>query len=291
MKFKVLFVASLLVFITIQCKEKKELKIEAKYVDEIGNEVILKRKPTRIISTAPNITEIIFAINAQNLLVGRTSFCDYPEEVKKISVIGDLINLNFEKIVDLKPDLIFMTVEGNTKETFDKLKNLGIEVYVTNPRDINGIINSIKNISEILERKDNGTVLISSIYRRLEEIGNYKLKKRSAMFVVSLSPLMIAGQNTFINDILIHSGFENISPLSLSSYPLISREEVLRKNPEWIILPSGYSREEILEYYPEWRRVKAIQSNNLIFVEPDIFFRPGPRFIDAIEFLVEKTKN
>lgn len=290
--FRSISVIIFFVFFSFGCKEKKEIAISDVFNDELGNEIYLKSKPSKIISAAPNITEIIYAIDAQNLLVGRTSFCNYPKDVESIPVIGDLINLNFEKIVEVKPDLIFMTVEGNTKETFDKLKTLDVQVYVINPRDINGILNSIKNIAAVLEKKDTADALISSLKNRLKFIRSYNLKKQSAMFVVSLVPLIIAGQNTFINDLMLAVNLENISPQSVSSYPILSREEVLQENPDWIILPASYSINEILENYPEWKSLSAIKNRKVIFVEPDLFFRPGPRFIEAVEFLFkELTKK
>lgn len=169
LKSRIYLIVVITAFLIFSCSEKKEKEGSKVFVDEIGNEIHLKSKPSKIISAAPNITEIIFSIDAQKLLVGRTSFCNYPEEVKDIPIVGDLINLNFEKIVELKPELIFMTVEGNTKETFNKLKSLGVEVYVINPRDINGIIKSIKNIAEVLDRKDTAENLIKSFKDRLEK--------------------------------------------------------------------------------------------------------------------------
>lgn len=275
--------------LVVSCKEKKIPFNEKIIKDEIGNEIHLNRKPLRIISAAPNITEIIYAIDAQNMLIGRTAFCNYPDSVKNIPIIGDMLNLNFEKIVELKPDLIFMTVEGNTKETFDKLKTLGVEVYVVNPRDINGILNSIKNIAEVLDKRDTAQALIHLLQQRVYKIHKRNLKLETAMFVISFVPLMIAGENTFINDILKQANLKNISPFTISSYPIISREEVLKKNPDWILIPSTYSLEEILEYYPEWKNLSAIQKGKIVFIDPDLFFRPGPRFIDALEFLVEET--
>lgn len=273
------------------CNEKNNSAQSKIFKDEIGNEIQLKLKPKRVISAAPNITEIIYAIDAQNLLVGRTKYCNYPEDAKNIPIVGDMINLNFEKVVELKPDIIFMTIEGNTKETFDKLKSLGVQVYVTNPRNINGIFQSIKNIASVLERKDTAEALINYIKQRLKKINELDFKIESAMFVISLAPLMIAGQNTFIDDLLKQINLKNIAPSSVSSYPIISREEVIKKNPDWIILPEGYSMKEVLEYYPEWKNLKSIQKEKIIFVDPDLFFRPGPRFIEAIEFLVERINN
>jgi len=291
LNLKNFLIVFLITIVIVSCKEKESAYKEKIIKDESGNEIHLNSKPLRIISAAPNITEIIYAIDAQNMLVGRTAFCNYPESVKNIPVIGDMLNLNFEKIIELKPDLIFMTVEGNTKETFDKLKTLGVEVYVVNPRDINGILNSIKNIAEVLDKKDTARALIDLLQKRIDKIHKHNLKFETAMFVISFVPLMIAGENTFINDILKHANLKNISPSTISSYPIISREEVLKKNPDWIFIPSSYSMEEILEYYPEWKNLSAIKKGKIVFVEPDLFFRPGPRFIDALEFLVEKIKT
>lgn len=289
-KSNFLFVLFSILFL-IGCNQKKEISGSKIFVDELGNKILLKSKPSKIISAAPHITEIIYAIDAQNLLVGRTSFCNYPDDVKQIPVVGDLLNLNFEKIVHLQPDLIFMTVEGNTKETYDKVNSLGVQVYVTNPRNIEGIFNSIRKIAVVLGRKDTAETLIKSFEERLKKIHQLRLKKETAMFVVSLVPLMVAGPNTFINDLMKQVNLENISPNSISSYPILSREEVLKKNPEWIILPEGYSLKEILDNYPEWKNLSAIKQRKVIFVNADLFFRPGPRFIEAVEFLVSKLNR
>ena len=283
----ILFVFLILVFFLIGCHQREKVSAKKVFIDEIGNRIELSKNPERIISTAPNLTEMIFAIGAGDLLVGRTRFCNYPAEVNKIEIIGDMLHLNFEKIVELKPDLIFMTVEGNTKELYDKLKGLGIQIYVTNPRSLNDILGTIKNMGIILNRKDKADSLVNSINKSLKEISSKNLKRQRAIFVVSFSPLIIAGKNTFINEILEQTNLENISPeKSISAYPMISREEVLDKNPDVIILPSSkYSIEEILRVYPEWKNLKAIKNRKIIYVDQVLFFRPGPRFIDAIKFL------
>ena len=283
----ILFVFLTLIFFQIGCHQREEVSAKKVFIDEIGNRIELSKNPERIISTAPNLTEMIFAIGAGDLLVGRTRFCNYPADVNKIEIIGDMLHLNFEKIVELKPDLIFMTVEGNTKELYDKLKGLGIQIYVTNPRSLNDILRTIKNMGIILNRKDKADSLVNSIKKSLKEISSKNLKRQRAIFVVSFSPLIIAGKNTFINEILEQTNLENISPeKSISAYPMISREEVLDKNPDVIILPSSkYSIEEILRVYPEWKNLKAIKNRKIIYVDQDLFFRPGPRFIDAIKFL------
>ncbi|MGB9663740.1 MAG: ABC transporter substrate-binding protein [Ignavibacteria bacterium] len=280
-------------FLLFACNENKKIKALKIFYDDIGNKIELTRNPERIISAAPNLTEIIFAIGAGDLLVGRTSFCNYPDEVNKIQIIGDMLHFNFEKIVELKPDLIFLTVEGNTKELYDKLKSLGIQVYVTNPRDLNGILNTISNLGIILNRKQKADSLINSIKKSLNEISAMKFKKRKAIFVVSFSPLIIAGRNTFINEMMEKVNLENIAPEnSVSAYPIISREEILDKNPEVIIIPKGnYTLNDILKIYPEWQNLSAIKKQKIIYVDQDLFFRPGPRFIQAIKVLSHELFN
>lgn len=289
-----LIIVLLILFnVFISCNKKEKLISEKIYVDEIGNKIELTKNPEKIISTAPNLTEIIFAIDAGNILVGRTRFCNYPNEVNKVQVIGDMLNLNFEKIVELKPDLIFMTVEGNTKELYDKLKGLGFQVYVTNPRNLNDIITAIKNLGIILNRERKADSLVSSIKDNLTKIASKNFQRQRAMFVVSISPLIIAGKNTFINEIMEKVNLENISPKnSISSYPMISREEVLIKNPDVIIIPSSkYKTKEILRIYPEWKNLSAVKNRKIMFVDPDLFLRPGPRFIDAIKFLGQELSK
>ena len=92
-----------------------------------------KKIPRRIITLAPNLTEMIYDLGLENKLVGNTLYCDYPEAAKKIEKVGNLLTVNFEKIVTLKPDLVLITVEGNTKETYDKFHQLGIKIFVSNP--------------------------------------------------------------------------------------------------------------------------------------------------------------
>lgn len=288
------FLLIVIVFISFySCQEKSDKSDSIVYIDDLGNKVELNHYPEKVISTAPNLTEIIFSIGAGNSLVGRTQFCNYPPEVEQVQIIGDMLRFNYEKILELKPDLIFLTVEGNTKESYDKLKTLGLNVYVTNPRDLKSIIHSIKTISEILNKKQIGDSLIQQINFRLNEIKRKNFDRKSAIFVVSLNPLIVAGKNTFINEILESVNLFNIAPESISNYPILSREEVIIKNPDFIILPESknLSKQYLLKIFPEWKRLSAIKKNQIIFVEPDLFFRPGPRFIQAIEYLASEREK
>lgn len=277
----------------ISCNKKEPIKFSKIFIDELGKTVKLNHTPQRIISSAPNITEILFALGVGDKVVGITKFCDYPPETKTKEVIGDLINLNFEKIEKLKPDIVFMTPEGNTKDTYEKLIALNIPVYVINPRNIKEIHRSILNLGKVLEVEVRADSLVKSLEFQLEKLQQTHTLEKHGMFIVSLSPLILAGGKSFINDILRIAKLKNIAENSQLAYPIFSREEILKQNPEIIIVPfnNNYSKESILKVYPEWRDINAIQKNQIIYVNPDLFFRPGPRYIEAIEYLISSLNN
>ncbi|MCX8009596.1 MAG: cobalamin-binding protein [Ignavibacteria bacterium] len=277
------------------CADKeKDSKLDSKIVDDLGEIVELKAVPQYVISTAPNLTEILFKLGLGSKVIGVTRFCNYPPEAQSKEIIGDLLTMNFEKIVSLKPDLLFMTVEGNTKESYDKLRALGIKVFVSNPRDLNGINKTIKDISKIFHIESVADSLIQNYNTRLAkvkaDVGKRNIK---GMFLISLTPIMLAGNQTFINELLAYVGVKNIAGDSKVPYPLFSREEIVIQNPEIIIMTGekDFSKEFFANQYKEWKNIRAIKENNIIVVNADMFLRPGPRYIDAVEILNSKINS
>lgn len=285
----------ILTLLFISCeKSDKNSQSQILLKDDVGNEFIFEKVPEKIISTAPNLTEILFKLGLNEKIIGVTSQCDFPAEAKSKEIIGDMLSLNYEKIVDLQPDLLFITVEGNTKESYNKLTELGIKVFVSNPRDLAGIDKTISDLGKIFQIKEAADRIVRDFQFRKDKIhAELKSHKSTAMFVVSLSPLILAGKNTFINEILIECGLKNIAENSIVPYPVFSREEVLNKNPEIILITNDLvpDRKQILNYYHEWENISAVKKDQILFLQPDIFLRPGPRYIDAIESLHEKIKN
>ena len=138
--------------------------------DEIGRKVTISESPRRIISLAPGITETLFALGLDQEIVGVTSYCDYPEIALTKPRIGGFINPNVEKIISLKPDLIIGTRDGNRWETIQQLEGIGLPVYLVNPKGFNGVTRMIKNIGEIVERKERSQEMIREILRKKEQV-------------------------------------------------------------------------------------------------------------------------
>lgn len=286
----------LILFILISCGNEKKIEEKGfKIVDELNNTINFDKVPERIVSSAPNLTEIIYALQLQDKLVGRTSYCNFPPDVLKKEVVGDLLNINIEKLLELKADLVLLTVEGNTKSSYDKIRSVNINVVVTNPRNIDGINKTIKLISKIFNVEQKADSIIKNFEHRMSEALslNQNKTKPTCMFLVASAPLMLAGSNTFINDIIEKSGFTNIAANSKVPYPQFNREEILKLNPEFLIVPAEGETEikDLIKTYPEWKNLKAIKENKIIKVNADVFFRPGPRYINAIEYLVKMKEN
>ena len=283
----------LLVFV-IGCSKpgNKTPAVSDTIVDDIGVKVTIIPVPQRVITLAPNLTEMIYALGEGNKLVGNTTYCNFPSQAKSVEKVGNMLTVDYEKIVSLKPDLIFMTVVGNSKNSYDKLKDLGMTVFVSNPKTFSGINKTFLDMGKIFNREKFAKEKISQWDSVINYIKNKKsgIRNNKAMFLVSLRPIMLAGENTFINEIIETAGMKNIANGTKVNYPVYSREEVLKKNPDYIILfrNKNLTAKDVKAAYEEWSELNASKQNLIIFVDPDLFARPGPRYYLAVEFLYRK---
>ncbi|CUS97647.1 cobalamin-binding protein [Candidatus Kryptobacter tengchongensis] len=267
-----------------------QLFTQIKVYDDLGRKIEFESPPQRIVSLAPSITEILFFLGLGDRVVGVTRYCNFPPEAQRKRVIGGVIDPNYEIIASLKPDLIIMTVEGNTREAFDKLSELGFKIFVTNPRNFDGILKTILDFGKICGVEARANYLVDSLKLELEKIKdvNTGKKKPKILVLISLNPLMSAGKNTFINEIIERAGGVNVAGKLKQNYPIFSREEILKVNPDMIILTeSEIEKEELLKQFPEWRYINAIKENRIFKIEPDIILRPSPRVILATKVIAQ----
>jgi iron complex transport system substrate-binding protein len=295
--YKTVFILfSFFLIIFTSCDSDSDFNGSTYIKDDAGNIFSKDSVPKRIISLAPNITETIFELKADNLLVGVTDYCDYPPDAKKKEKVGSLLDPNIEKITSLNPDLIFMTTEGNSKYTYLSLKSNGFKVYVANPNDINGISRMIHNIGNILGKKDLGR----QISEKIDDTKKYysmqidSSKMLSCFMIVSLNPLITVNKFTYINELLHLSGFKNIYADEFIEYPNVNYEDVLIKNPDCIFFLCDTTKSDFVnETYSEIRNrlsvVNACKNNRIYGVDENIISRPGPRVMDGVKTLHSKV--
>ena len=248
----------------------------------------------RVISFSPSITEVLFAIGAEDQIAAVTDFCTYPKEALKKPKIGGILNTNAESIISLKPDmLIFQPGKSNVKQL---AKNFNIDYIETSFQDLKSIYQSIKDIGTILKKTEEAKRLIINIKSKLEKYQERlkNIKPKSTLLILGdsqdpLRDLYAVGRKTFLDELLTRSGGENVLDKTLSQYPKVSREFIISRSPEVIIIagPNSEFREQnFSQNLNAWRvlgSVRAIQNKNIHFIYEDYILIPGPRLVNIVD--------
>jgi iron complex transport system substrate-binding protein len=246
--------------------------------------VTLAHAPQRIISLAPSVTETLFAIGDSNQVIGVTDFCNYPPEATRKQRVGGITNPSIEIIVGLKPDLIILSMEGNVREDFDRLLGTGVPVFVTNPRSLSGIYKSIRDLGLLTGNTESASRLVETMRQREDSLTSLIHSTRRVLLIVSLRPLIVVGNKTFLSDLLTLAGGVNIVGSSLSTFPTLSRETVVAEDPEVIIVMSDVLTDanELQRFFPEWSILQAFRTHRVFRVDSDLVARPGPRAVEGL---------
>lgn len=260
----------------------------ATFTDEVGRKVEVKGPPQRIISLAPSVTEILFALGLGDKVVGVSSYCYYPPEALKKEKVGGYITPSLEKIIALRPDFVIGTADGDLKTFVSKLASLGIPVYITNPRSLPGIMTSIENIGEAAFSQLAAKRLAASMKERIQTIQE-KVQGRPrvrVLHIMAIDPLISAGKGTFVDDLIHIAGGTNIAASSRLRYPRYSMEEVIAKDPQVILLSSMKSRdplEEQKQWWNRWKEISAVRFGRIQVIDADLIHRPSPRIVEGLE--------
>lgn len=292
----------LFLFFSISCNKATQTpetsQINVK--DDLNQEVSFDTLPKKIVSLAPNITESIYFIGADSMLVGVTDFCDYPPQVSSKTKLGGYTNPNYEMITALKPDLILLTVEETSRPLYKALSDLGFKLMVHNPRTFDDIIRMINAHGEVTGKDELTKHLTDSLISLKSQIINDNnknpLQDKNVFIVVGVNPLITANKNTFLNEITGLAGLKNIYEEGIVQYPQINYEDVISKNPDYIILPGDTANTSANEKYITELKSKlgitnAIKNDRIIIIDENLFFRPGPRILDAVLYIKYKLKQ
>jgi iron complex transport system substrate-binding protein len=263
--------------------------------------------PRRIVSLAPSMTEILFALRLGDEVVGVTSYCDYPEAAKAKPKIGGMSNPSLEAVVSLTPDLVVMTTDGNPKEFEARLHALKIKTYVFASRGIFELPRGIREMGAVLNVSEKAEALALRIESALERRKGAGIKSggsisairnpqsanhKKVLFIVWPDPLIVAGPGTAMDDAITLLGQENIARGAKIAYPKYSLEEVIRRSPDTIVIGkvSGMDMREVSHGILErMSSVPAVKNRAVCFVS-DSLYRLGPRIVQGIEELSECFK-
>jgi iron complex transport system substrate-binding protein len=258
------------------------------FTDEVGREVTFSFPPKRIISLAPNITEILFSLGLDEEIVGVSIHCNFPEKAKSKIRVGSYISLDFERIVSLKPDLIIATGAGNTRDMVERLEKLGFSTYVIFPKKFNDVLRSIGHISQVVDREKEGMEIVKEMKRRRQRVVELtqRLPRPKVFLEIGEAPIVTVGKNSFGDDLIRLAGGENIAGKEKEMYPRLGVEEILKRSPEVILITSMNSKEDyekILQEWSRWQTIPAVKHGRVYLIDSDLVDRPSPRIIDGLE--------
>lgn len=258
------------------------------WIDEVGRRVEIRSQPMRIISLAPNITEILYALDLGERIVGVSRYCNYPPEAMKKEKVGGYINPSLEKILSLKPDLVIGTADGELKPFVHKMAALGIPVYIINPTHIDEVARSIGHIGRLTGATDSANRLQASMKQRVQMVQEaVKGRPRPrVLHVLSFEPLMSSGKGSWVHDLIERAGGQNVIEGLKERHPRISMEEVIRKDPQVILLTGMVLKDPLTEqqkWWERWKQISAVRMGRIHNIEADLILRPSPRIVEGLE--------
>ncbi|QEN06010.1 ABC transporter substrate-binding protein [Thiospirochaeta perfilievii] len=284
-----LLLTSNVIFATSNSETNNNSNSFLQITDYRGREVVLASEPQRVISLAPNITETIFKLGAEDKLVGRTDYCDYPVEVDKIESIGTLLQPSIEKIVELNPDVIIASTHFSN-ELLTKLENIKLKVIIIDELgSLEGLYSNILDVGSIVNKKDQANLVVNNLKSRIEELSNMvkDLDKPSLYYVISYGEYgdFTSGGDTFISQLLELSGGINIAKDSMGwSYSL---EKIVEKNPDIIICSKYYNTLQGIKSATGYKELPAVKNNRVYEIDNNLIDRQGPRVGDGLEALIK----
>ncbi|HNW11006.1 MAG TPA: cobalamin-binding protein [Candidatus Rifleibacterium sp.] len=244
---------------------------------------------TRVISLVPSQTEMIYALGLENCMVGRSDYCNFPPEAQQKPSIGNM-ELNIEKIVSLRPTLLLDT-NGMHQRYAPLFQQLGLR-YVNMPTtSLQQVKEAAAKVAELLGNPKAGERFSEDWDARLRRIAPDQSEKPvSVYFEIWDTPTQAAGDSSFIGEIIRQAGGRNIYA-SQGDYPVVNPETLLKEDPEVILLSYPVTSLENIKKRPGWSTLRAIKGNHLYALDQDLFVRPGPRNLNAVDRLHEIFKK
>ena len=258
------------------------------FSDSLGREIVLKKPPSRIVSLAPSLTEILYYLGLGDKVVGVTQFSNYPPEAASKPQIGNYTGLNVEKIIGLDPDLVLGTKDGNKPQVVRLLDHAGIPAYIVNPRNIEEIIKTMADIGRICGITEKAEKIAAELNQRVKKIQNHvkSLDTPLVFLQINIQPIMTVNRNTFHHDLIHLAGGKNIAADNSITYPRISIEEIFKLKPDIILISSMGKKvmfEQARQDWLQWKFIPAVINQRVNLIDSDLIDRPSPRIIDGLE--------
>jgi len=260
------------------------------FVDDLDRKLYLAKPPTRIISLAPSITEILFAIGLDDEIVGVTDFCNFPEKAltkPKVSYTRP----NIEVLVALEPQLVLAPPSFIRADVLAKLEQLKIPTFVLESKTVEGIFGHIQLLGRMVGRASEANAFAANLRKQVTALTK-KVEGRPRpilLYVLNSDPLITVGPGSFIHHLIELAGGRNAAERANAPYPRLTMEEVLMQNPQILLFPIGEYEgipQAEQDRWKRWTSLRAVQDGKLFQVQADLLNRPGPRVLEGLRHLI-----
>jgi iron complex transport system substrate-binding protein len=259
-------------------------------VDDNGNTVTLAAPAQRIVSLAPHATELLFAAGAGNQVVGVSEYSDFPAAAKQLPSVGGSGQLDIERIVSLKPDLIVAWSSGNNRRQLERLRKLGLTVFESEPRSFEAIADSLERLGALVGR-DDGRLQAQQFRQQVKTLEQHYAGRSpvTVFYQIWSAPLMTLNDAHIVSQAIKLCGGVNVFGQLKPLVPTISREAVVTENPDVIIVSD--EKGTGLERWRSFKRMQAVASGNLMTIDGGMMNRAGPRVIESTRTLCKQIDN
>ncbi|MCB9233412.1 MAG: ABC transporter substrate-binding protein [Bacteroidia bacterium] len=254
--------------------------------DDLGRPMSFAKAPEKVISLAPSITEMIFAIGAQERLVARSQACNYPPEAENVPEIQTYPDLDLQGIVMMEPDLVLATTEIFTEDLIPYFEKFKIKIFFQDFNSTEDIYRNLNVLGDLLGHDLESQTLVDSLQKMEKQImdSTQSQIKYGTLVLAGTDPLVVAGGKSFLNELIEKAGGKNVCADLAEKYPTVSPEAILKWDPEVLILPTRNDNDFsiLVSAYPAFQGLKAVTNHQVYSIDPNLVFRPGPRTIEAL---------
>lgn len=262
--------------------------------DDRGDALTLPRPAARIVSLAPHTTEMLFAAGAGERVVGAVNYSDYPPAAKDLPRVGGYKSIDLERVLALKPDVVVAWHSGNGEPLIERLRALGLKVFVTEPRQLDDIAASLEKLGRLAGTEAEASAAADAFRRKRTALAERYSEQRPVrvFYQVWNRPLMTVNGEQLISQTLRLCGGRNVFAELPSLSAAVDLEAVLATDPEAIVASGmGEHRPEWLDDWKRWPQLTAVKRDNLYFVPPDLIQRHSPRVLEGAERLCRQLEE
>jgi iron complex transport system substrate-binding protein len=261
--------------------------------DDAGNAVTLAKPAQRVISTAPHITELLFAAGGGERVVGTMSFSDYPEAAKRIPVIGSDATIDMERLLALRPDLLVVWQTGNTERQLAQLKSLGIPIFYSEPKKLEEVATSLTRLGQLLGTEATAQAAARDYRQKIDKLSAAYAQRApvKVFYQIWEKPLFTLNGEHIVSDALRVCGGRNVFAGLKVTAPSVSTEAVLQENPEAILGGERHDGQSGINIWKPYKGLLAVQRDNLFMLDSELLVRATPRIADGITVLCDKLET